>query len=80
MHAQKKTYSGEQYDDVEKLLDDAEKLLANPNTRKEGRDLMALAELRIKRECNRMVYAKLTGQLPSIPPLEPKSDRKALQA
>jgi len=75
-----KTYTGDQYDDVEKLLDDAEKLISNPNTRKEGRDLMALAELRIKRECNRMVYAKLTGQAPSIPPLEPTPTRKALTA
>lgn len=75
-----KTYTGEQYDDVEKLLDDAEKLVSNPNTRKEGMDLMRLAELKIKRETNRMLYAKLTGQAPSIPPLEPAPTRKALKA
>lgn len=73
-----KIYSGDQYDDVEKLLADAEKLIQNPSTRKEGRDLMALAELKIKRECNRMVYAKLTGQRPNIPPLEPAPVRKQL--
>lgn len=71
MTKENKTYDGNQYDDIEKLMDDAEKLIANPNTRKEGRDLMALAELRIKRECNRMLYAKLTDQMPNIPPLEP---------
>jgi hypothetical protein len=72
------TYKGDQYDDIEKLMDDAEKLVSNPNTRKEGRDLMALAELRIKRECNRMLYAKLTGQMPNIPPLEPASNPRRL--
>jgi hypothetical protein len=80
MPQENKTYTGDQYDDVEQLMDDAEKLVSNPNTRKEGRDLMALAELRIKRECNRMVYAKLTGQMPCIPPLEPATARKALKA
>ena len=74
------TYSGEQYDDVEKLLDDAEKLVSNPNTRKEGMDLMRLAELKIKRETNRMLYAKLTGQAPSIPPLEPSKNLKQIKA
>jgi hypothetical protein len=78
MPKENKTYSGDQYDNVEKLLDDAEKLISHPDTRKEGRDLMALAELRIKRECNRMVYAKLTGQPPNIPPLEPTPDKKLL--
>ena len=72
------TYSGAQFDDVEKLLADAERLVTNPNTRKEGMDLMRLAELKIKRETNRMLYAKLTGQPPNIPPLEPAPIRKAL--
>lgn len=80
MTKENRTYTGDQYDDVEKLMDDAEKLIANPNTRKEGRDLMALAELRIKRECNRMLYAKLTGQPPCIPPLEPAKTLKQLKA
>jgi hypothetical protein len=71
MNTENKTYTGEQYDDVEKLLNDAEKLVSNPNTRKEGMDLMRLAELKIKRETNRMVYAKLVGKSPNIPPLEP---------
>lgn len=65
------TYNGDQYDDIEKLLDDAEKLLSNPNTRSEGRDLMALAKVRIERERNRMLYARMTDQIPNIPPLEP---------
>jgi hypothetical protein len=71
-------YSGSQYDDIEHLMDDAEKLVSNPNTRKEGRDLMRLAELRIKREVNRMVYARLTGQMPNISALEPAPDRKQI--
>jgi hypothetical protein len=73
-----KTYNGQQFDDVEKLLSDAEKLVAHPHTRKEGMDLMRLAELKIKRETNRMVYAKLTGQAPNIPPLEPAPNIKQL--
>ena len=73
-----KTYTGNQYDDVEKLMDDAEKLVSHPDTRKDGMDLLRLAELRIKRETNRMLYARLTGQAPNIPPLEPDPNRKQL--
>ncbi len=65
------SYEGEQYDDIEKLLEDAEKLLSNPNTRTEGKDLLALANAKISREKNRMAYAAMTGQKPNIPPLEP---------
>lgn len=75
-----KTYSSEQYDDVEKLMDDAEKLLSNPNTRQEGRDLLSLAKTRIQRERNRIAYAAMTNQRPNIPPLEPGKITKQLKA
>lgn len=65
------TYKGKQYDDIEKLMDDAEKLLAHPSTRQEGRDLLSLAKTRIQRERNRLAYAGMTNQAPNIPPLEP---------
>jgi hypothetical protein len=65
------TYIADQYDDIEKLMDDAEKLLSNPNTRQEGRDLLSLAKTRIQRERNRIAYAAMTNQRPNIPPLEP---------
>lgn len=68
---QNSTYKDEQYDDIERLMDDAEKLLSNPNTRQEGRDLLSLAKTKIQRERNRLAYAQQTGQLPNIPPLEP---------
>jgi hypothetical protein len=74
----KKTYSGDQYDDVEKLLDDAEKLLSNPNTVQEGVRLHSIAKTRIQRERNRIAYASLTGQKPNIPPLEPGNPNKLL--
>jgi len=76
----KRTYNGEQYDDIEKLMDDAEKLLANPNTRSEGRDLLRLANLRVSRERNRMLYAGMTNQQPNIPPLEPAPITKQIAA
>jgi hypothetical protein len=72
------TYKNDQYDDIEKLMDDAEKLLASPNTRQEGRDLLSLAKTRIQRERNRIAYAAMTDQRPNIPPLEPAPDRKLL--
>jgi len=74
------TYSGDQFDDVEQLLTDAERLISHPDTRNEGRDLMHLAEVKIKRETNRMIYARLTSQAPNIPPLEPAANRKQLTA
>lgn len=67
----KKTYTEGQYDDIEKLLDDAEKLISNGNTRQEGRDLLSLAKTKIQRERNRIAYAAMTNQRPNIPPLEP---------
>lgn len=73
MKTQTKTYNGEQYDDIEKLMDDAEKLLVNPNTRQEGRDLLSLAKTKIQRERNRIAYAAMTNQRPNIPPLEPSN-------
>ena len=73
-----KTYQNEQYDDIEKLMDDAEKLLSNPNTRQEGRDLLSLAKTRIQRERNRIAYAAMTDQRPNIPPLEPQPQTKLL--
>lgn len=79
MKSDKPTYKGEQYDDIEKLMDDAEKLLSNPNTRQEGRDLLSLAKTRIQRERNRIAYAAMTDQRPNIPPLEPAILRKQLQ-
>lgn len=72
------TYKGEQYDDIEKLLADAEKLLTNPNTRQEGRDLLSLAKTKINRERNRLAYAMATHQEPNIPPLEPAPVRKQI--
>lgn len=72
------TYDGKQYDDIEQLMADASKLLAHPDTRHEGRDLMKLCALKIARERNRMDYAKLTSQAPNIPPLEPAPLRKQL--
>jgi hypothetical protein len=78
MSTNKNTYNGEQYDHIEKLMDDAEKLVSNPNTRQEGKDLFKLAELRINRERNRLLYAKMTNQEPNIPPLEPTEKSKAL--
>lgn len=75
----KNTYTGDQYDDVEKLMDDAEKLLSNPNTRQEGRDLLSLAKTRILRERNRITYASMTNQRPNIPPLEPAPATKQLK-
>jgi len=75
----KKTYDGAQYDDIEKLLDDAEKLITNPNTRIEGKDLLALAKAKIVRERNRMEYAALTNQIPNIPPLEPAGTQTKLK-
>ena len=80
MESTKKTYRGQQYDDVEKLMDDAERLVANPNTRKEGTDLMRLADLRIKREVNRLVYARQTGQMPVISALEPGKSTRQIEA
>jgi len=41
---------------------------------------MHLAEVKIKRETNRMIYARLTSQAPNIPPLEPAANRKQLTA
>lgn len=79
METPKKTYIGEQYDTIEKLLDDAEKLMEHPHTRKEGHSYMKLAEVRIKREMNRIIYARQTGQAPHIPPLEPAKDQKLLK-
>ena len=79
MEKKKHTYTGDQYDDVEKLMDDAEKLLQHPETRKEGATYIKLAELRIKREMNRMLYARATGQMPMIPPLEPAVTRPRLK-
>lgn len=67
----KTTYTGDQYDDIEELMDDAEKLLSNPNTRQEGRDLLSLAKTKIQRERNRIAYAAMRNKEPNIPPLEP---------
>lgn len=78
MQKQKSTYQGEQFDDIEKLLQDAEKLLSNPNTRQEGRDLVSLAKTKIQRERNRLAYAAMTQQAPNIPPLEPAPNHKLL--
>lgn len=75
----KSTYTGDQHDEIEKLMDDAEKLLAHPDTRREGRDLMHLAQVRIARERNRITYAGLTNQEPNIPPLEPALKTKAIK-
>lgn len=79
MQKQTPTYSGDQYDQIEADLDAASKLMEHPDTRKEGRDLLCLTALRIKRETNRMNYARLTHQEPNIPPLEPAPDRKQLK-
>jgi hypothetical protein len=72
------TYSGAQYDDIERLMDDAEKLLSKPGTRQEGRDLLSLAKTKIQRERNRLAYAGLTNQQPSIPPLEPAKNLRQI--
>lgn len=74
----KSTYQNDQYDHIEKLLDDAEKYLSNPNTRQEGRDLLSLVKARINRERNRITYAAMTDQKPNVPPLEPAPNRKLL--
>ena len=78
METTKKTYTGEQHDDIEQLFDDAEKLIQHPDTRIEGRDLMKLAALRMFRERTRVEYAYATGQKPNIPPLEPAPRMKLL--
>ncbi len=78
MNTQSNTYSGEQYDHIEQLLNDAERLISNPNTRREGLDLHSLAKTRIQREINRLNYAKLTDQMPNVPPLEPGPKMKRL--
>ena len=75
-----KTYTGLQHDEVEQLIDDAEKLLSSPNKENwpQGRNLLATAKLRILRERNRISYAEDTGIMPNIPPLEPAPRVKLL--
>jgi hypothetical protein len=79
MQNTKKTYTGDQHDEIERLMDDAERLIKHPETRKEGMDYLKLAEVRTKRETNRMLYARMTGQMPMIPPLEPAVSRPLLK-
>ena len=74
-------YSGDQHDDIEKLLDDAEKLISTgkPEMMRQGSELRALAEARMKRESHRLLYARMTNQLPNIPALEAAPRLKQLK-
>lgn len=79
MKDKKHTYTGDQYDDIEQLMDDAERLLSKATTRQEGRDLLSLAKTKIQRERNRIAYAAMVNKQPNIPPLEPAPNGKLLR-